>query len=61
MALEKTEIGLRKEFIRKCVFTSHDPGKMSEPPQESKSFSKPRSKILGNRVHYVDDDYADDP
>ena len=58
MALEKTEIGIRKVPTRKSVFSGQDPSKMSEAPQERKYSSKSRSKFRGNRVHHVDDDYG---
>ena len=61
MALEKTEIGIRKETSRKSAFSSQDPGKILEPHQEKKLSSKPRSKFRSNRVHHVDDVYGWDP
>ena len=61
MALEKTEIGIRKESTRKSVFSGQDPGKISEPPQERKFSGKPRSKFRSSRVHQIDDDYGEDP
>ena len=59
-ALEKTVIGIRKESTRKSVSTSQDPCMMSEPPQEKKFSSQPRSKFRGNRVHQVHEDYGEE-
>ena len=61
MAFEKTEIGIRRESTWKSVFSSHDPSKMSEPPQKRKFSTRPRSKFRSNRVHQIDDDYGGDP
>ena len=43
------------------MFTSHDPSKMSEPPQERKFSSTPRTKFRSNQVHQIEDVYGDDP
>ena len=61
MALEKTEMKIRKESTRKSVFSGQDPGKMSEPPQDKKFSGKPRSKIRSSRLHQLDDDCGEDP
>ena len=61
MALEKTEIGIRKESTRKSVFSGQDLGKISEPPQKRKSSGEPRSKFHSSRVHQIDNDYGEDP